>query len=124
MLTDSDIETILRFTGGKLEISLNPAIRIIKFNQPGVRFELITSSENPILALFISTDGPLVHYEIPVDRLEETRKSDQPGGIQMLPNLSFFGGERGRRLLSLTKHSNRFTVDPIWDGEPAQKTNS
>ena len=118
MLTTCDIETILRFTNGELGATLNPATQIIAFGQSGIRFELITSSNNPVIALRISIDGPLVHYEIPVDRLEETVESHQPGGIHVLPNLSFFGGVRGRRLLSLTKHGTRFTVDPIWDGEP------
>ena len=118
MLSDCDIETIIRFTGGELETTLNPTTQIIAFSHPGVRFELITSSKNPVIALFISTDAPLVHYEIPVDRLEETKESYQSGGIHVLPSLSFFGGERGRRLLSLTKLGTKFTVDPIWDGEP------
>jgi len=118
MLSDCDIKTILRFTNGKLEATLDPTTKIIAFGQHRVRFELITSSKSSVIALFISTDDPLVHYEIPVDRLEETEESYQSGGIHMLPNISFFGGDRGRRLLSLTKHGTKFTVDPIWDGEP------
>lgn len=118
MLTHCDIEAILRFTNGELRATLNPMTQIIAFGQSGIHFELTTSSNNSVIALCISTDGPLVHYEIPVDRLEETVEHFLPGGIHVHPNLSFFGGERGRRLLSLTKHGTRFTVDPIWDGEP------
>ena len=121
MLTHCDIEAITRFTNGKLRATLNPATQIIAFGQPGIHFELITSTTNSVIALFISADGPLVHYEIPVDRLEETVEVYLPGGIHVPSNLSFFGGEQGRRLLSLTKHGTRFTVDPIWDGEPNHK---
>ncbi len=118
MLTHCDIEAIIRFTNGELRATLNPTTQIIAFGQPGIHFELITSTTNSVIALHISAEGPLVHYEIPVDRVQENEESYLPRGIQVPPNLSFFGGEQGRRLLSLTKHGTRFTVDLIWDGEP------
>ena len=115
MLTDSDIETIIQFTSGVLE-TLDPSHKTIRFENPGIIFELMTSSMSSVIALHVSSDGPLIHYEFPEGRIEETQEAFLPDGVHVMAKISFFGGNHGRKLLSLTKTGRRFTVDPIWDG--------
>jgi hypothetical protein len=119
MIADTDINTILRFTSGKLEEMLDGSSgKIIEFGQDGVQFELSISSRTSFLTLSMSLNGhgEVLQYRVPVTSVTETPESYEPGGINVTARLNFYGGKNDRRVLIIYKSNGKFSADPIWDG--------
>lgn len=123
MLSNTDIKTILDFTSGEMnQMSEDSSGKIILFGHEGISFELVISSRNPFVGLFVlpTGQGVILQYEFPVTTVSATPESFEPGGIHVIAGLHFYGGASGRRVLVIYKSNGKFRAEPIWDGEPPE----
>ena len=127
MISDTDIKTILNFTSGEvIAMSEDSSGKSICFGAKDASFELVILPRTSTMALLVksASRGAFFQYEVPVTSVTTTPESFEPGGVQLVAGLHFYGGTSGRRVLVIYRVGESFTVEPIWDVDPADAENA